>query len=366
MNFLKGLGTFILSFLLFLSLTVFGIAFLLQSTLLNPDFIVDQVDRIDVSDLAHEFTEEMVAEDLPDEALFLQDAVFDVIDDQEPWLKEQLHYAIYTAYDFFLGETDTLEITIRLDSVKEDLKESIWEALNEQLSTWLPDIIQHELSPYIEENFDEYVQLIPEEYMPAGITDLPEEQLLDFLDMYLQDINEQITLEGMMPEVTGLLEALIKPYYDDYFDEFLEIVPSEIVWDEDTIPADVMDQMLMAREYIGYFQAGYSWLIVFMVLLAAGIFLINWNVRVAARAMGIDLIVFGVLDLAGVIIARLINPLEYIPDIPASLETMVTGLYNDVLSIMMWFSIGVLIVGIALLVVSIVVKSKSSEETYGD
>ncbi|MCK4274014.1 MAG: hypothetical protein KAW90_03915, partial [Dehalococcoidales bacterium] len=268
MNFLKGLGTFLLSFLLFLSLTVFGIAFLLHGTLLNPDFVVAQVDRIDVSELARDLTEEKIIGELPDEASFVQDAIYDVIDDQEPWLKEQLHYAIYTAYDFLLGESDTLEITIRLDSVKEDLRESVWEALNEQLSTWLPDIVQHELSPYVEEHFDEYVQIIPEEYVPPGIAELPEEQLLDFLDLYLQQIDQQITVQGLMPEVTGLLEALLKPYYDDYFDEFLEIVPSEIVWDEDNIPSDVMDQLLMAREYIGYFQAGYYWLIAFMVLLA--------------------------------------------------------------------------------------------------
>ena len=125
MKFLRGLGTSILSLLLFLSLTVFSIAFLLQSTALNPDFIVEQVDRIDVSELAHEITEEMITEDLPDEALFLQDAIYDIIEGQEPWLEEQLHYIIHTAYDFLLGETDTLEITIRLDSVKEDLRENI-------------------------------------------------------------------------------------------------------------------------------------------------------------------------------------------------------------------------------------------------
>ena len=140
------------------------------------------------------------------------------------------------------------------------------------------------------------------------------------------------------------------------------MVPSEIVYDEDTIPADVMEQLLAVREYIGYFQAGYYWLSAFMVLLAAGIFLINWNIKVAARALGIDLIVFGVLDIAGVIAARLINPLEYIPDFPSSLETMLTGLYNDVLSIMLWFSIGVLIVGIALLVASFFFKRRASED----
>jgi len=366
MNFLRGLGTFLLSFLLFLSLTVFGIAFLLHGTLLNPDFVAAQVDRIDVSELAHDFTEEKIIGELPDEAHFIQDAIYDVIDDQEPWLKEQLRYAIYTAYDFFLGKSDTLEIAIELEGLKEGLRESIWESMNEQLSTWLPDIVSHELRPYLDEHLQDYAAEIPEEYLPPEIVGLPEEQLQQYLDQYLQEIDEQIINEGLMPQVSGLLESLVKPYFDQYYNEFVEEIPSEIVVDDEVIPADVMEQLLMARKYIGYFQAGYYGLIAFMVLLAAGIFLINWNIKVAARTLGIDLIVFGVLDIAGVIAARLINPLEYIPDFPSSLETMLTGLYNDVLSIMLWFSIGVLIVGIALLVVSIVVKSKSTEETSSD
>jgi hypothetical protein len=362
LNFLKGLGTYILSFLLFLSLTVFSLAFLLHNTVLSPEFVTKQVDRIDVSDLAHDLAEDMISEDLPAEAQFLQNAVFDVIDDQEPWLKEQLHYVIDTAYDFLLGKSDKLEIAIYLDDLKKGLRESLWESLNEQVTTWLPDIIRNELGSYVEEHIDEYVQQIPDEYVPGGVTGLPKEQLMQLLDVYLLDVEEQITQEGRIPQISGLLEVLIKPYYDDYFDEFLEIVPSEIVYDEDTISADVMDQLLTARKYIGYFQAAYYGLIAFMVVLAAGIFLINWNVKVAARALGIDLIVFGVLDLAGVIAAKLYSPVGMLPEGASSIEPVLTALYSDVLSIMQWFSIGILIVGVVLLVVSFVVKSKSSEE----
>ncbi|MBN1176237.1 MAG: hypothetical protein JXA51_01015 [Dehalococcoidales bacterium] len=364
MNVLKGLGTAILSLLLFLCLSVFSIAFLLQSTVLNPDFVVKQVDRIDVSEIADEFAGDLFSEDLPGEAQFLRAAVFDIIDDQEPWLKEQFRYVINTFYDYLLSETDTLEITIDLAAVREGLKESIWESLTEQAADWLPDVVTHELSPYVEEHYDEYVQLIPDEYVPPGIADLPEEQLMGFLDLYLQDIGQEIEQQDLVPEITGLLEVLLKPYYDDYADEFLEIVPSEIEWNEDNIPADVMDQLLTAREYIGYFQAGFYWLIFIMVVLAGLIFLVNWNVRNACRALGIDLIVFGALDLIGVIIARVNSPLGMISDVPATFESWLTALYNDVLSIMMWFSIGVLIIGIALLVVSIVVKPKSAEPAY--
>jgi len=366
MNVLRGLGTAILSLLLFLCLTVFSVAFLLQSTVLNPDFVVKQVDRIDVSEIVDELAGDLFSQDLPGEAQFLQEAVYNIIDDQEPWLKEQFRYVINTAYDYLLSDTDTLEITIDLAAVKAGLKESIWDSLTEQAADWLPDVVTNELSPYIDEHFDEYTGLIPDEYVPPGITDLPEEQLMGFLDLYLQDIGQEIEQQDLMPEITGLLEVLLKPYYDDYADEFLEVVPAQIEWNEDNIPADVMDQLLMAREYIGYFQAGFYWLIFIMVVLAGLIFLVNWNVRNACRALGIDLIVFGALDLIGVIAARLANPLDMIPDMPATFESWLTALYNDVLSIMMWFSIGILIIGIALLVVSFVVKPKPSEAAYDD
>ena len=362
MNVLKGLGTAILSFLLFLSLTVFGTAFLLHSTILSPDFVAAQVDKIDVSELARDITEEQIAGELPEEAEFLKDAIFDVIDDQEPWLQEQLHNSIYTAYDFLLSKTDTLEITIRLESLKEGLKDSLWEALNEQVATWLPDVIQQDLRSYLNEHLHEYAREIPEEFLPPEIVGLPEEQLQQYLDRYLDDLDKQITDEGLMPQLSGLLEALIKPFFDQYYEEFVKEIPSEYVVDEETIPAEVMEQLLMARKYIGYFQTGYYLLIAFMVVLAAGIFLINWkNVGVAARALGIDLLVYGVLELAGVIFIRTLSPMKLIPDIPSAIETWLNGLFKDMLAPLQLFSIVILVIGIALVVASFFIKTKAAE-----
>jgi hypothetical protein len=361
MNILRGLGTFILSFLLFLSLTVFGMAFLLHSTLLNPDFVAAQVDKIDVSELSRDITEEQIAGKLPEEAEFLKDAVLDVIDDQEPWLKEQRHNAIYTSYDFLLGKSDKLEITVPLESLKADIKDSLWESLNEQISTWLPDIVKNELRPYLDEHLHDYAQEIPKEYLPPEIVGLPEEQLQQYLDQFLQNLDEQITNENITPEVSGLLEALIKPYFDQYYEEFVEQIPSEIVLDEEEIPADVMEQLLLAKKYISYFQTGYYALIAFMVILVAGIFLINWNVSKAARALGIDLTLYGVLELAGVIFARTFNPMKFIPDIPVSMETWLSGLFKDILAPLQLFSIVIIVIGIALIVASFFFKRKAAE-----
>ena len=51
MNVLKEIAVALLSFLLFLCLSLFGIAFTLKSTALNPDFVTSEINRLDVSTL---------------------------------------------------------------------------------------------------------------------------------------------------------------------------------------------------------------------------------------------------------------------------------------------------------------------------
>ena len=102
MSFLKGFGVAILSLLLFLSLLIFGMAFTLNSTILNPDFIVSEIDRLDVSALVREsFAEEATGEEPQGE---FQDAMIDTVTRLEPVVKEQLSAAIYPIYDYLLGE----------------------------------------------------------------------------------------------------------------------------------------------------------------------------------------------------------------------------------------------------------------------
>jgi hypothetical protein len=293
MNVLKGLGVGILSFLLFLALSVFGIAFMLNSTLLNPDFIATEVDKIEVSAMIREMTEEQIGEQLPEELIFLKEAVYNFVSDHELWLKEQLNIAIYSGYDFFLGKSERLNLVIPLEPLKEGLRASLWQAF--------------------------------EEYPPPQLSGLPVDQL--------------------------------KPYFDQYYEEFAEEIPSVI--DESSIPPEAMEPMMTARQYIGYFQTGYYALIGFMVLLVLGIILINRNVRDTTRGLGIDLLVYGALEFAGVYVARNFVPTRLpLQDIPSSLQTWVLGIYGDLLAPLYMLSLGLLIGGAVLIVVSIVYKPR--------
>ncbi len=358
MKFLKGLGIFIFSFLLFLSLSVFSIGFLLHSTLLNPDFVTSQVDKIDISALARDIVEKEVVQDIPQEVQFLKDVTYDVIDEQEPWLKKQMDAVIYTGYDYFLGKSNRLEITIPMEELKANLKDSLWQTSQKYLEKELASLSQDQIKQYLQD----FVGDISKESLPPALAKLPKNQLNTYIEQYLREFGGQKPTEYLPPEVTKLLEDQLKIYFDHYYQELADQIPDKYTIDESSIPSDAMDQLLLARKYIGYFQTGYYMLIAFMVLLAGLIFLINRNVRDTTRTLGIDLLVFGALDMVGVLLIKNINPISFIPDIPTSLESWLTGLYKDILSFVQIFSIAVLVIGIALLIVSFIVKPRVAED----
>jgi hypothetical protein len=156
MKFLKGLALAILGFLLFLSLSVFGIVFMLNQTILNPDFAVSQVDRLDIPSLA----KEMLSEQIPQEE-FVVKAVNDTIADLEPWLKEQERDAIYSIYDYLEGRSQNLSLVISLEPVKQNLRENLRQAVLQSPPPELAGLPPAEIERYLDESYQQISQQIP-------------------------------------------------------------------------------------------------------------------------------------------------------------------------------------------------------------
>ena len=291
MNFLKGLAVSLLSFLLFLSLGMFGTVYMLNSTFLNPDFVASEVDKIPVASLIREMTEEQIGGQLPQEAEFLEETIYGVIADQEPWIKEQVNAGIYSFYDFLLGETDRLSLVVSLEPLKESLRDSMWQA---------------------------FMQSLP-------------------------------------PQLSGLPQAQIEQYFNEYYQQLSGQIPSSFEVDESLMPPEVMAQLMQVRQYVSYVQTAYYALIGLMVLLILGIILLRRNVRDATRGLGITFLIYGVLWFAGVYATRNFLPTQLpLADIPPSLQPWLTGLIGDFVAPMQTFSIGLMVAGAALIIVSIV------------
>ncbi len=294
MNFLKGLALGLLSFLLLLSLSTFGIAFLLNQTILNPGFITSELNKLDVPLLAEELLREQIPEeDFPEE---FGDVLVNTITDLELWIQEQVSDAVYSSYDYLSGRSQILSVVIPLEPVKESLKDNVGEAI---------------------------LQLLP-------------------------------------PELAGASPAQIELFLNELYEQIDELLPATFEISESSLPPDVLSTLEMVKQIISYFQVGYKFLIGFMLLLIAGIILIDRQVRGATRKLGAIFLPEGVLMLVGVFVAKYLAGTQIAQfGIPPYLQEWLPQLVSDFVAPLLMLGIGLLVVGVALLTFSFVYKRQA-------
>jgi hypothetical protein len=362
MSALRRLGSGVLCFLLLISLSVFGIAFLINSTILNPDFVAAQTDKLDMTALSRDYADDLISEESSQEAEFLKEAIYNVVADQEPWLKEQFNIAVYTSYEYFLGKSDHFEINIPLDDLKANIKDSLWHTLQDFLTHNASSIPEDLLMPYIDEYYQEIVDVIPPQYLPQEMAGLKGDQLRVYIHQHYDEFITTLQTAFIIPGVSGLVLHQIQPYFDRYYNDFVDEFPGTQSITEDDISFDIMEDLRTARNGIGYFRTGYYTLIAFMVLLVAGIILANRSVKDSSRTLGKIFLVYGIVEFAAVLFARYFDFIKYIPDLPSSVESWLSGFTKDMLLPLQWFSLGILILGIVLIVVYIFYKPRTVEK----
>ena len=295
MKFLKGLALAILGFLLFLSLSVFGLALMLNQTILNPGFVASEVNKLDISSLAGELLIETIPQAGEE---FMAEAVNDTIADLEPWIKEQVSTVIYSGYDYLEGRSQSLSLAISLEPMKDSLRGNLREAM----------------------------------------------------------------LQSLPPELAGLPPAEIEQYFSEFYQQIDEGIPSTFELDEALLGAEVLAQLELVRQFIGYFHIAFNALIGLILLLILLIILINRQVRGSTRGLGATFLSFGALSYVGILAAKNIAGTQLTQlDIPAYLQTWMPQLLKDTLAPLEMYSIGLAAAGVVLLIVSFVYKRHEAE-----
>ncbi len=297
MNFLKSFGLAILGVFLFLSLSFFGLVFTLDQTLLNRDFTVAQVEKLDTATLAEYIIRDQVISQatipitLPIDT-FIAGAVDETITDLEPWLKQQARDVTYSIYDYLEGKSQNLSVVIPLETVKELLKNNISEAVI--------------ASP------------------PPGLTDMP----------------------------PATIERYLEPFYDR--------IPSSFEIDEAWLGPQNMAQIDMLRQLVSHFNIIYYALIGFILFLILMTILLHHSVRGSTRALGATFFSCGVFSYGGVWLAKyVIGTQSALPQVPVYLQSWLPQLMTDILSPMELYSFGLAGVGIVLLIVSFVYRRQA-------
>ena len=114
-----------------------------------------------------------------------------------------------------------------------------------------------------------------------------------------------------------------------------------------------------AKQYVSYFNLGFTAMIGFILLLILLIILVHHQVRGSTRGLGINFLICGAFSLAGVLLAKnAAGPLLAQADLPASLQTWAPQLLTDTLAPLQIYSIGLAAVGVVLIIVSFAYKPR--------
>lgn len=309
MQFLKGLAISLLSFLLFLSLSLFSLAFMLNQTILDPDFIVSQMTKLNLSSLVKEIAITPISQDIgrqfsqqfgqqfPQGEELVAGVLNDTMADLEPWLKEKGSEVTYAAYDYLVGNSPSLNLTISLAPVKESLGANLRETL----------------------------------------------------------------LKSAPPELAAAPPAMQEQIINGIEQQLIQQIPADFKLQESSFPPEVRDILGQVRQGIGYFQTAYPVLIVFMALLMLGIILIYRQVKGATRSLGSTFLTYGVLGYAGIFASQyfLGTQIEAF-NLPAALQTWLPQFITSLQTPVQTFNIAVAITGLVLVIVSIVYRRESS------
>ncbi len=292
-----------LSFLLFVSLSGFGLAFTANRTVFNPDFVVSRLDRLEVSPLVGEMLKEQVPEEvmsvLP--AGLIDEVLDDVLTELELWLREQLAEAVYAGYDYVLGRSDELSLVIDVEPVKAAVKDRL-----------LPVLLAEP---------------------PPGLDMLPPAELERLFNQFYEQVS------GQIPSTLEIDEGMIN-----------EMDPG------------IMPALAQARRYTGYFQIAYWALIISTALFIMGIILLDRRVRGATRWLGIPCLISGIVSYGGTFFlsnfaAGLVAQLE----LPVQLQDWLPQLINDSLDPMRIYGVVLMVAGTALLIVSVAYRRRGYE-----
>ncbi|MDO8688205.1 MAG: hypothetical protein Q7K41_06430 [Dehalococcoidales bacterium] len=395
MKFLKNLTLSLLSLLLFLSLSTFGLAFMLNKTLLNPDFVTSELDRLDVSSLV----KELISQPGPggDASAQVMATLVNAAPKLEPLVKKQVNTAIYSTYDYLLGKKQSpeLALTLKHTILSSDFITSLVDELDvaslagvylrQQLKSSIPadlgyltgsidaqlDDVLTEVKPWLKEQVAIAADPVVN-YLLGESQSLKVVISLEPVKVILKDNLRVVFLKSPPPELAGTPPAELGRYFDEMWPSIFQQIPATFVIDESMIgtdaPAQIAqalagaeDGLRQARQYVAYFQLAYKVLIGFMVLLILGIILLNRSVRDTTRSLGITFLTYGAFEYGGILVAKYFGGKQFsVAGLPESLQVWLPQFLDNLMSPLEIFSLVLLIGGLALIIVSFVYKPRQS------
>jgi hypothetical protein len=296
MSAVRGFFSGVFNFLLFDALVLLGLIISLNLTILNPDFVTNELQKLDVYPAVIEQAKTM----LPSQQFIDAETVDELVSELTPWFEEQANMVIHAVYAY-IEEDRELNVTISLEPVRDAVKDKVSEAV---------------------------VRLLPS-------------------------------------ELQGVPQSQIDAYMEQIYAGIDNVIPSSFVLNETVAGSQVMTQLEQVKQIIGYIETVYRYLIAAAVLLVLLIALAHWwQPKPITRSIGITFILVGVACILGplldYLIIQVLSQVVGSSGLLAGLQAKLPQLAADLTAPVRAYGIGFLISGIALIVISVLFRSKQA------
>ena len=384
----KVIGLVVLSFFLFMSLSAFGLAFTINSTLLNKNFLPNEVDRLDIGPLEADAVEASGTDLSPD----IRDAVVRTATALEPQVKAQFRAANYKIYAYLLGRTKTLDLgqILKETILNKEFVASVEneagvvalarQSLRDELADLIPSGLR-QLTVYLDQAMPSLDPWLRQQIDAAS------EPVIDFLVGDSPTLDLTISLSEMKPvlrgavrtaflrsppaELAGVSQAELDIFFNQYYGEFERQTPNTATVDPATLGLSSSTSLAQglsdgeaglerARTAIGQFRLYYILSIVVMVILALGIAFLHHEVKGATRDLGIVLLSYGFLEFMGILVAGYIIAGISVAGLPPAVQSWLPGLYWDVFRPLQILCAVLAILGLGMVLVSVLYRRRAA------
>lgn len=158
MHIVRGVFSGICSSVLVAALVALGIVISLNLTMLNPDFAISELDKLD----GYSIISDKVRDEIPAEEPYVAQLVDETIIELEPWLRDQTNTAVHAIYAY-LKEDQELNIVIPLGQVRACVKENVEQTILELLPPEFGGASQGQIQAFLPLVYAEIDNRIPEQ-----------------------------------------------------------------------------------------------------------------------------------------------------------------------------------------------------------
>jgi len=158
MHIVRGIFSGILSFVLVVTLVTLGIVITVNLTVLNPNFIISELDKLDI----YSIIANQVKNQIPAEEPYIAQIVDETIADLEPWLKEQTATVIYGGWAYLKGDQE-LNIVIPLEQVRTSIRDNLEQAILESPPPELAGFSQSQIQVFLLQIYAQIDSQIPQQ-----------------------------------------------------------------------------------------------------------------------------------------------------------------------------------------------------------